>query len=50
MNEFNEFMSTYPIGEKLVDSSANYYILLKKIANKISDLYRGKYLVKFSCG
>lgn len=50
MNDFNKFMNIYPIGEKLVDSSAEYYILLKQLASQISSFYGNKYLVKFSCG
>lgn len=50
MNDFNKFMDIYPTKEKLVNSSAYYYTLLKQMANKISALYEEKYLVKFSCG
>ena len=50
MNSFDKFMSLYPIENEFVDSSKDYFVLLKKIALHICDLYKNKYVVKASCG
>lgn len=50
MNSFDKFMSLYPIENEFVDSSKDYFVLLKKIALHIRDLYKNKYVVKASCG
>ena len=50
MNNFDKFMNSYPTNDEFVDSSKEYFILLKEIALEINDLYNNQYIVKSSCG
>lgn len=50
MNNFDKFMDLYPIGDVFVDSSKEYFRLLKNIALNINSIYNDKYIVKSSCG
>ena len=50
MNDFDKFMHIYPTEDEFVDSSKDYFDLLKSIANNINELYSNRYVVKFSCG
>ena len=50
MNNFDKFMNLYPTNDEFVNSSKEYFILLKEIALEINDLYNNQYIVKSSCG
>ena len=50
MNDFDRFMEIYPIDDEFVDSSKDYFNLLKNIASNIDSMYMNRYIVKSSCG